>query len=204
MQSVTSTFSDAARYTDEKTLHLNYSLLRKLANRHSNLKTALCEVEDSASFSDLWEPREGRRRVKRFSSGFYTHICITFISTAVLWNILAHQFLDAVGYARQISCLDKNNRRSYFSVSSKYFTTDVSRSRQETRLHGHSESLNQEDKAPACSLFARAIIFHYSLRDLFNGDNLLFRLLVKYKYFVTQTRISDLVFIFRDVWTAKN
>lgn len=187
MQSVTSTFfrRNVLHGWGNTTFKLQPCLLRKLANRPGNLKTALCGGEDSASFSDLWEPREGRRRVKRFSSGFYTHICITFISTAVLWNILAHQFLDAVGYARQISYLDKNNRRSYFSASSKYFTTDVSRSRQETRLHGHSESLNQEDKAFACSLFARAIIFHYFLRDLFNRDNL-FHLLVKYKYFATQ------------------
>lgn len=146
---------NALRGWENATFKLQPCLLRKLANRHGNLKTALCGAVDSASFSDLWEPREGRRRVKRFSSGFYTHICITFISTAVLWNILAHQFLDAVGYARQISCLDKNNRRSYFSGSSKYFTTDVSRSRQETRLHGYSESLNQEDKVLACSLFTR-------------------------------------------------
>jgi hypothetical protein len=52
--SVTYTFLDAAHlYKREKMLYLNYNLLRKLANRHGNLKTALCGAEDSASFSDL-------------------------------------------------------------------------------------------------------------------------------------------------------
>lgn len=53
MQYVTSTFSDATCYTDEKTLHLNYNRAFCANSQTDNLKTALCGVEDSASFSDL-------------------------------------------------------------------------------------------------------------------------------------------------------
>lgn len=91
-------FPDAARCTVERTLYLNYSRAPSAQTRKQTRQS-----KNSTLWSRGFRPffgfmkAAGGRRVKRFSPGFYTHICITFISTAVLWNILAHQFLDAVG-----------------------------------------------------------------------------------------------------------